>query len=139
MIKMLADTLNTEQKIYYTLRIAAAMCFIGHGSFGIITKAIWCNYFAVFGIGHDMAYHLMPILGSVDILMGLSLLFYPVRAIAFWLVIWGFITATLRPLSGEPFPELLERAGISAHRWPCCCYALHRKGFGPYFKSLKPQ
>ncbi len=28
-----------------------------------------------------------------------------------WLVIWGFVTATLRPLSGEPFAELIERAG----------------------------
>ncbi len=32
-------------------------------------------------------------------------------AIALWLVIWGFITASLRPLSGEPFAELIERAG----------------------------
>ncbi len=38
-------------KIHYTLRIASAMCFIGHGSFGIIKKAIWSNYFGVFGIG----------------------------------------------------------------------------------------
>jgi hypothetical protein len=99
------------QKMYYTLRVAAAMCFIGHGAFGIITKPIWCNYFAVFGIGHDMAYHLMPILGTVDILLGLSLLFYPIRAVALWLVIWGLVTASLRPLSGEPFGELVERAG----------------------------
>jgi hypothetical protein len=100
-----------EQYIYYTLRIAAAMCFIGHGTFGIIIKPIWCNYFAVFGIGHGTAYQLMPILGTIDILIGLSLLVYPVRAIAGWLVIWGLITASLRPLSGEPFAELIERAG----------------------------
>jgi len=100
-----------EQKIYYTLRVASAMCFIGHGAFGIITKAVWCNYFAVFGIGHDMAYHLMPILGSADILMGLSLLIYPLRAVALWLVIWGLVTASLRPLAGEPLAELFERAG----------------------------
>ena len=42
--------LTNPQKIHYTLRIAAAMCFIGHGAFGIITKPIWCNYFALFGI-----------------------------------------------------------------------------------------
>ena len=41
---------NNTLKIHYTLRIAAAMCFIGHGAFGIITKPIWCNYFALFGI-----------------------------------------------------------------------------------------
>lgn len=103
--------LAVDNKVYYTLRIAAAMCFIGHGAFGIITKQIWCNYFAVFGIGHDMAYQLMPVLGSVDILMGLSLLIYPTRAILLWLVAWGTITAALRPLSGEPFAEFIERAG----------------------------
>lgn len=100
-----------DKRIHYTLRFAAAMCFIGHGAFGIITKSIWCNYFAVFGIGHVMAYHLMPLVGTVDILMGISLLFYPTRAIMLWLVIWGTITALCRPLSGEPFAEFLERAG----------------------------
>lgn len=104
-------SLSKEQKLYYTLRVASAMCFIGHGSFGIITKAVWSNYFAVFGIGHDMAYHLMPVLGIVDIIMGLILLFYPIRIIALWLVIWSVVTAALRPLSGESFGELIERAG----------------------------
>jgi hypothetical protein len=39
------------------------------------------------------------------------MLVYPVRAIALWLVGWGFVTALLRPLSGEPLAELIERAG----------------------------
>ena len=102
---------NQSKKIYYSLRIASAMCFIGHGAFGIITKAVWCNYFAVFGIGHDMAYTLMPYVGTIDILCGILLLFYPLRIVAGWLVIWGLITASMRPLSGEPFAEFIERAG----------------------------
>jgi len=100
-----------NNKIHYTLRFASAMCFIGHGAFGIITKKIWLNYFAVFGIGSTMGYHLMPWLGAVDILLGLSLLFYPTRAVVLWLVIWGAVTALCRPLSGEPFAEFIERAG----------------------------
>ncbi len=103
--------LTTAQKMHHVLRIATAMCFIGHGAFGIITKPIWCNYFAVFGIGHDMAYRLMPVVGTIDILLGIVIIFYPLRAIAGWLVIWGIITASLRPLSGEPFAEMVERAG----------------------------
>lgn len=58
-----------------------------------------------------MAYHLMPIVGMLDILMGVSLLIYPTRAILWWLVVWGFITALCRPLSGEPVAEVIERAG----------------------------
>ncbi len=99
------------KKIHYTLRIAVAMCFIGHGAFGIITKAVWCNYFAVFGMGKSLSYQLMPVLGCFDILLGIIMLLYPVRAILAWLVFWGVITALLRPLSGEPFAEFIERAG----------------------------
>ena len=87
------------------------MCLIGHGAFGIITKSVWCNYLAVVGINQEEAYQLMPIIGTVDIALGLSLLLYPTKAVLGWLVFWGFATAAMRPLSGEPFAELLERAG----------------------------
>jgi len=102
---------TVEQKIHYTLRIVCAMCFIGHGAFGIIGKEIWTNYFSVFGINHDTAFQLMPYIGVMDILCGIVILFYPIRAVILWLVIWGMITALLRPLSGEPFSEFIERAG----------------------------
>jgi hypothetical protein len=104
-------TNTTTQKIHYTLRIATACCFIGHGIFGVITKAVWCNYFALFGFGSVVAYKLMPLLGSFDILLGLTMLILPVRIIPAWLVIWGFITALCRPLAGEPLAEFIERAG----------------------------
>jgi hypothetical protein len=63
---MMSET-NQTKKIYYALRIASAMCFIGHGAFGIITKQIWCNYFGVFGFGHETAYAMMPYVGVMDI------------------------------------------------------------------------
>ncbi|MGN6397441.1 MAG: hypothetical protein ACTHMI_17860 [Mucilaginibacter sp.] len=103
--------LNIQQKLHYTLRLAVAMCFIGHGSFGIITKEIWCNYFAVFGINKSLAYQLMPWLGGLDIAFGIIMLIYPMRVIPLWLAAWGIVTAMLRPLSGEPFAEFIERAG----------------------------
>ncbi|HEY9002562.1 MAG TPA: hypothetical protein VIM89_14490 [Mucilaginibacter sp.] len=105
------NSLHLDSKIHFTLRFAAAMCFIGHGAFGIIGKAIWLNYFAVFGITHDLGTHMMPIVGVLDILMGISLLIYPTRIILLWLIVWGCITASLRPLSGEHFAEMIERAG----------------------------
>ncbi|MFD0793965.1 hypothetical protein ACFQZX_10060 [Mucilaginibacter litoreus] len=103
--------IKNQQQIHYVLRIAIAMCFIGHGSFGIITKQIWCNYFAVFGIDTKTAYALMPWVGAADIALGMVMLLRPMRAIALWLVIWGGLTAFLRPASGEPFAEFIERAG----------------------------
>jgi len=103
--------LSLESKLYFIFRIAIAMCFIGHGAFGIITKQVWCNYFGVFGIGPDMACDLMPVVGSMDILMGILMIVYPMRIVPGWLVFWGIFTALLRPLSGEPLAEFLERAG----------------------------
>jgi hypothetical protein len=128
-----------KNKLHYTLRFAAAMCFIGHGMFGIITKPVWFNYFAVFGIGHSLAQQLMPLLGVVDVMMGISLLLFPTRAVLLWLVIWGFITATLRPLSGEPFAEVLERAGN--YGAPLVMLLLHKtkiKNIGQYFSNTSP-
>lgn len=97
--------------LFHILRIACAMCFIGHGAFGIITKSVWCNYFGVFGIGESLAYQLMPVVGVIDIVFGAILLIYPIRIAAGWLVFWGLFTAMLRPLSAESFAEFLERAG----------------------------
>ncbi len=131
-------SVTTEQRLHYTLRFAAAMCFIGHGSFGIITKQIWCNYFGVIGIGHDMAYHLMPLLGTVDILLGISLLIYPTRAIVLWLIIWGAVTALFRPLSGEPFAEFVERAGnYGAPLALLILYGSPGKNIKGWFESIK--
>ncbi len=113
------------------------MCLIGHGAFGIITKSVWCNYLAVFGIGQDKAYQLMPLIGSADILMGLSLLIYPVRAVALWLVIWGLATASMRPLSGEPFAELLERAGNFGAPLALLILCPPERGFRTWFKKIQ--
>lgn len=130
---------TSGNKIYYTLRFAAAMCFIGHGAFGIITKQVWCNYFAVFGIGQAEAYALMPVVGVIDIAMGLSLLLYPTRFVLVWLMVWGFITATLRPMSGEPFAEMIERAGNYgvplALLWLC---GIRTNKFSEWFSELRP-
>ena len=100
-----------NKKIHYALRVASGMCFIGHGAWGIIKKLVWCNYFAVFGIDQHVSFTLMPYLGAIDILMGIIILAYPMRGLLMWLVIWGFVTALLRPLAGEPFAEFIERAG----------------------------
>ena len=102
---------SQAKDIYYALRVVTAMCFIGHGAFGIITKEIWTHYFGVFGIGHDTAYAMMPYVGVIDICLGISLLIYPTRIVLGWLFAWGLTTAFLRPLSGEPFAEFIERTG----------------------------
>ena len=100
-----------SRRIHWILRLGAAACFIGHGAFGIITKAAWVPYFGVIGIGQDTAYALMPVVGSIDILMGIAMLFSPRPFVLLYMAVWAMWTALLRPLAGEPVFETLERAG----------------------------
>lgn len=95
----------------WTLRVGSFLCFVGHGAFGIITKEAWVPYFAVAGIGPARAFQLMPIVGAVDILVGTLTLVRPRGVWLAYMVVWALWTAALRPLSGEPFWEALERAG----------------------------
>ncbi|MGH7713009.1 MAG: hypothetical protein ACREOG_17085, partial [Gemmatimonadaceae bacterium] len=96
---------------YWILRIGAALCFIGHGAFGFITKAAWVPYFGVVGIPEVWAWRLMPLIGAVDVTVGMMVLFAPRRWALGYMTVWALWTALLRPLSGEPFFETIERAG----------------------------
>jgi hypothetical protein len=102
---------NARVAAYWVLRVGAAACFIGHGAFGFITKAAWVPYFGVVGIREDWAYRLMPLVGTVDILAGMAVLFAPRGLPLVYMTVWALWTALLRPLAGESFFETLERAG----------------------------
>jgi hypothetical protein len=95
----------------WCLRIGAAGCFIGHGAFGIMTKAAWVPYFGVVGIPSEWAWVLMPIVGTIDILAGIMVLVSPRPFVLLYMTAWGLWTALLRPLAGESVFETLERAG----------------------------
>ncbi len=101
----------TAGAIPWILRIGMAGCFIGHGAFGVITKAAWVPYFAVGGVGEAWAWRLMPWIGWMDITIGILALLRPSRALFMWAAVWTVWTALLRPLSGEPVWEFFERAG----------------------------
>lgn len=102
---------SMPRTVHWILRLGVAACFIGHGAFGFIGKAAWVPYFAVWGIPERWAWPLMPVVGMVDITIGVVTLFRPIRAVLLYMAFWGLQTACLRPLAGEGIWELLERAG----------------------------
>src|SRR5829696_6193636 len=96
---------------YWLLRVGAALCFIGHGAFGFITKAAWLPYFGVLGIPESWAWRLMPLVGAVDVMAAMAVLYAPRGLPLAYMTLWAAWTALLRPLAGEPAWETLERAG----------------------------
>jgi hypothetical protein len=97
--------------VHWILRIAVFAEFVGHGAFGIITKAAWVPYFAVVGIPEWMAWRLMPIVGTIDIGLGILALVRPMPVVLLYMAFWGAWTALLRPFTAEGWWEFLERAG----------------------------
>jgi hypothetical protein len=93
------------------LRTGVALCFVGHGAYGVMTKAAWLPYFNVAGIGETAARQLMPWIGAMDITLGFLALVWPCRALLLWGAGWCVWTALLRPLAGQGWPEFFERAG----------------------------
>lgn len=103
--------MSSSRTVGYLLRIGFAMCFIGHGAFGLLQKREWLPFFHVFGIGDDTALALMPLVGAVDITIGFASLLLPIRLIFAYGAFWCLYTAALRPLTGQSGAEFFERAG----------------------------
>jgi Histidine phosphatase superfamily (branch 1) len=97
--------------IHWILRIGIYMCFLGHGSFGIITKDEWLPYFGVVGIGRDASFSLMPWIGLHDLTLAAIGLVSPRPVVLLWMTIWCAWTAALRPMAGQGMWEFWERAG----------------------------
>jgi hypothetical protein len=102
---------GNARALWWTLRLGAALCFIGHGVFGLMTKEAWVPFFGLVGLGRDGAFALMPVIGAVDILVGCLVLVAPRPAVLLYMTAWAIWTAALRPLTGDSVFEMLERAG----------------------------
>lgn len=96
--------------IEWILRIAVAGEFIGHGVFALQGKKQWVGWFSTFGISDvGTATTLLFLVGLMDIALALLILIKPVRIALLWMVFWGFWTALLRPIVGEPIWDFVER------------------------------
>ena len=99
----------------WILRIAVAGEFLGHGVFALQGKEGWIKYFTAVSISPEMAVKLMPIIGVVDVTLAVLILVRPVRILVLWMAFWGFLTALIRPIGGDPIWDFVERfANIGA-------------------------
>ena len=100
---------NTNKAIW-ALRIGVAGEFLGHGILALQGKADWIGWFAKFGVSDPgTAATLLTFVGAMDILVALVVLFKPIKPILLWAVFWGFWTALVRPIVGQPIWDFIER------------------------------
>lgn len=98
-----------NKKLEWVLRIGIAGEFIGHAAFALQAKAGWIPYFTAIGISSETAVQLMPIIGTMDIILALIVLVKPIRGLLLWMAFWGLATALARPIAGEPIWDFIER------------------------------
>ena len=96
--------------VEWILRVAVAGEFIGHGVFALQGKKAWIGWFANFGISDaGLAAQLLFLVGLIDVAVAILVLLKPIRLALLWMAIWGFWTALLRPIVGEPVWDFVER------------------------------
>jgi len=94
------DTGRTLSTLHWVLRIGVFTCFLGHGSFAILAKPEWANFFGVVGIPSDIALHILPWIGLLDLTVAALALASPRPIVFLWAAMWCLWTASLRPLTG---------------------------------------
>lgn len=100
----------SHKTIEWVLRIAVFGEFLGHGVFALQQKPAWIGWFSTFGISDAaLAGKLLFLVGLLDIALAILILIRPVRLALMWMTFWGFWTALLRPIVGEPVWDFVER------------------------------
>jgi hypothetical protein len=76
-------------------------------------KHSWTHYLAALRFFPDdgSTLPLLPAVGWFEIALGVLVLVRPSAELLLFVFIWKVFTETLRPLSGEPFGEFIERFG----------------------------
>lgn len=98
-------------KLEWVLRATVALCFIGHGYWGTISKPSWAGLITPMGFSETTARMLVPWIGWADIALGVLILMRP-RSVLLWKAfVWAAFTPLLRPLAGLSWFEVPERAG----------------------------
>ncbi len=101
-----------QRALSVVLRWTVALCFVGHGAWGVMRKEGWLPLLQSQGIPDNIAWKLMPVIGIMDIVLGITVLMKPRRAVLIFMIVWALWTAILRPISGTPGTwEFWERAG----------------------------
>ncbi len=102
-----------EMKILdWTLRVSMFGEFLGHGATAYgLSPTFLAMLRAMTGITGFLANTLMQMIGAFDMFVAFLVLVKPIRVILAWGVVWAFLTALARPISGDQIWGFVERWG----------------------------
>ena len=120
------------KKVEWILRIGVFGTFLGHGVFALLGKQSWIPYFTSIGISESTAIILLPLIGVMDILVAIFALVKPIRVVLIWATLWAFATALIRPISGEPIWDFVERTA----NWAAPLALLYLRGLPKRLEEL---
>ncbi len=98
-----------KKKVEIILRIGIFGTFLGHGAMAIGVKTSWIPFLTFWGFSFQTASKLLPVIGSIDILIAILSLLKPIRIVILYAFVWTFLTALMRPLTGYPIWDFIER------------------------------
>ncbi|MBI1836624.1 MAG: hypothetical protein HYR91_05100 [Flavobacteriia bacterium] len=114
------------------LKTGIFFTYLGHGLVAIKINAAWFPLMEIYGFTPDGMLTWMPLIGLVDLIVAIIILFYPIRIIVMWAIFWAFITALSRPLAGQDVLEFIERTP----NWLMPAILLMRQGLPTKIKHL---
>lgn len=124
--------MENSKRIEWVLRIAVAGEFVGHGVFALQGKKAWIDWIhQLTGAEIGIAATLLLLIGLTDLFVALIVLVRPIRAVVLWAAFWGFWTALVRPLVGEPIWDFIERSA----NWGAPLALLLLKGWPKHWKE----
>lgn len=103
--------ISMETAILWVLKAAVGLNMIFHGAWGLVGKEAWLPFFGFAGIGIESAILLQRLVGVMDVVLGVIVIFAPTRWALVWIIVWTVWTAALRPLTGSAWWYFLERSG----------------------------
>ncbi len=91
--------MDVHKKLEWALRIGVAGEFFGHGVLSIEGKADFVKWIGlILHVSTETATMLLLVIGIVDVLLALLVLFKPMPKALLWMAFWGFWTALVRPI-----------------------------------------
>ena len=124
--------MDKDKLTEWVMRIGIFGSFLGHGMCalggivpGIDFKSGWIPYFTSIGFQASAAETLLPLIGVLDVIVAFVVLLAPFRIVLAWATIWGFWTALLRPIAGQPIWDFVERSANWAA--PLALYFISKK------------